>query len=135
MVGFVSVFEVAAVVTHFHGINKGDVEHFEHLHPCTAIFGEKLVEVPTVHLAVGKIRPIVAETLALKEEEFGEQLGFGLIFKLLVAVSINEGAFVGMGMRVQVHEKCQPIAVAADYGLDCEDGRLLVGLPDVVKSV
>ena len=90
------------------------------MHPCAAIFGEKLVEVPAVHLAIGKIRPVVAEALALKEEELGEELGLGLVFKLLMAVPVNEGAFVGMGMRVHIHEKCQPTAVAADYGLDCE---------------
>lgn len=90
------------------------------MHPCTAIFGEKLVEISAVHLTVGKIRPVVAEAFALKEEEFGEELGLGLVFNLLMAVPVNEGAFVRMGMRVQIHKKCQPIAVAADYGLDGE---------------
>lgn len=55
------VFDGAAVVPHFHGEGEGNVQYFSQLHPSTAIFGQNLVSVPTVHLPGREIAPLVTK--------------------------------------------------------------------------
>lgn len=51
------------------------------------------------------------------------------------AVAVNEGTFVGVGVRVEIHKEHNPAAVVIYQGLNGKDRGLLVRLSCAVKPI
>ena len=79
---FRSYLGKATVISHFHGICKGNIENFINLNSCTAIFSQQLINIATVHLIIRKVAPLIPKTLAFTRKNLCVKLVFSVILYL-----------------------------------------------------
>ena len=78
------------MITHLHRIGEGNVKDAIELHPGTAIFGQDLIGISTVHLAIRKIAPLIPKALTLYCEYLRIELSLGLFLDFVETVAVYE---------------------------------------------